>query len=100
MFIDCDRCVVRGRECGDCVVTVLLGSAGPAVRTDLDGAEREAIAVLAGSGLVPPLRLAPGGGEGPGSLPGEGSGVDRDLPGTRSGRWPARPSVGPRRHAG
>src|SRR4051794_6620821 len=61
MLIDCDTCAVRGPACGDCVVTVLLGApparAGDAV--ELDGAEQAAIAVLAGSGLVPPLRLLP-----------------------------------------
>jgi hypothetical protein len=62
-MIDCDTCAVRGPACGDCVVTVLLG-APPADRPgdgatviDLDGSERAALAVLAGSGLVPPLRL-------------------------------------------
>ena len=61
MLIDCDTCAVRGPACGDCVVTVLLG-APPAVSGDgmeLDGAEQAALAVLAGSGLVPPLRLLP-----------------------------------------
>ena len=61
MLIDCDTCAARGPACGDCVVTVLLG-APPASSGDgveLDGAERAAIAVLAGSGLVPPLRLLP-----------------------------------------
>ena len=61
MLIDCDTCAARNLACGDCVVTVLLG-APPAVAGDgveLDGAERAAIAVLAGSGLVPPLRLRP-----------------------------------------
>jgi hypothetical protein len=63
MLIDCDACAVRGPACGDCVVTVLLG-APPVGHTaevetgfDLDGQEQAAIAVLAGSGLVPPLRL-------------------------------------------
>jgi hypothetical protein len=63
MMIDCDACAARGPACGDCVVTVLLG-APPARRSgegeagiDLDGNEQAAIAVLAGSGLVPPLRL-------------------------------------------
>jgi hypothetical protein len=61
MHIDCDSCAVRGPGCGDCVVTVLLGapqqgSGGP---VELDGAEQAALAVLAGSGLVPPLRLLP-----------------------------------------
>jgi hypothetical protein len=65
MMIDCDSCAARGPACGDCVVTVLLG-APPADRPgdgaaviDLDGNERAALAVLAGSGLVPPLRLVP-----------------------------------------
>src|SRR5690348_5963290 len=72
MLIDCDACAVRGPACGDCVVSVLL--AGPAVHVhegeppgapetaptpELDAAERAAIAVLAGCGLVPPLRLVP-----------------------------------------
>jgi hypothetical protein len=63
MLIDCDACAARGPACGDCVVTVLLG-APPVDRPgegenviDLDGSERAALAVLAGSGLVPPLRL-------------------------------------------
>jgi hypothetical protein len=74
MIIECDACAVRGLECGDCVVTVLLGA--PPARgilttevdetvglidrvepVDLDAREREAIAVLARHGLIPPLRL-------------------------------------------
>ncbi len=60
MYIDCDACQVRGPACTDCVVTVLLGAppdAVPASGVDLDTAEQAAIAVLAGAGLVPPLRL-------------------------------------------
>lgn len=54
--VDCDRCVVRGPSaCGDCVVTVLLGS--PPDGVELDPDEREALDVLAGAGVVPPLRL-------------------------------------------
>ncbi|MDT0164325.1 hypothetical protein Q9R32_01995 [Actinotalea sp. AC32] len=81
MIIDCGTCTVRGDACADCVVTFLTipvragadapeagpgaparASAGPgpgtrvAQRVDLDEAERRAIAVLASSGLVPPLR--------------------------------------------
>jgi hypothetical protein len=63
MLIDCDACTVRGPACADCVVTVLLRTV-PTVQdtggVDLDGAEQVALAVLAGSGLVPPLRLVPG----------------------------------------
>ena len=39
------------------VVSVLLGMPGP--RVDLDGDEQQALSALAGSGLVPPLRLVP-----------------------------------------
>lgn len=62
MLIDCDTCQVRGPACGDCVVTVLLGPPRHEQHggVDLDGDDRAAIAVLASSGLVPPLRLVPG----------------------------------------
>ena len=56
MLVDCDTCQVRGGACGDCVVGFLLG---PPQR--LDDGERRALAVLADSGLVPPLRLVSGG---------------------------------------
>ena len=72
MLIDCDTCTVRGPACDDCVVSVLLsgppatGHAPPSepeaagrVPLELDGAERTALANLARSGLVPPLRLVP-----------------------------------------
>ncbi|HSE07291.1 MAG TPA: hypothetical protein VLB29_01385 [Nocardioidaceae bacterium] len=52
--IDCDTCAVRGLACGDCVVTVLLG---PPPELGFDDDERRALDVLAGSGLVPPLRM-------------------------------------------
>ena len=55
MIIDCDSCEVRGIACDDCVVTALLGA--PPGGVVLDDDEREALDVLAGSGLVPPLRL-------------------------------------------
>jgi hypothetical protein len=62
VIIDCDGCRVRDVACGDCVVTFLLdmpGGVPAADRVELDEAETHAIAVLAGSGLVPPLRLVP-----------------------------------------
>ncbi len=64
MLIDCDACAARGPACADCVVTVLLGAPpvrreGDGAAIDLNGTEQAAIAVLAGSGLVPPLRLVP-----------------------------------------
>ena len=55
MIIDCDSCEVRGLACGDCVVTALLGA--PPGGMEFDDGERAAIDALAGSGLVPPLRL-------------------------------------------
>lgn len=55
-LIDCQTCQVRDVGCADCVVTVLLGAPVP---QHLGAEERRAIGVLADSGLVPPLRLAP-----------------------------------------
>ena len=55
MIVDCDRCEVRGKACGDCVITVLLGEAPGAVR--FDATEQRAIDALAGAGLIPRLRL-------------------------------------------
>ena len=54
IHVDCDCCVARGIGCHDCVVTVLLG---PPPELSFDGEERRALGVLAGSGLVPPLRM-------------------------------------------
>lgn len=58
MHIECDTCSVKGPACEDCVVSVLLQApmAGES-SVDLDGNERAAIAVLADSGLIPPLRM-------------------------------------------
>jgi hypothetical protein len=57
LHVDCDDCSARGPACTDCVVSVLLGMPGP--RVDLDDDEQQALSALAGSGLVPPLRLMP-----------------------------------------
>jgi hypothetical protein len=57
VLIDCDTCAVRDLACGDCVVTVLLG--GPPGVVEVDEGERQALDVLADSGLVPRLRLVP-----------------------------------------
>ncbi len=54
VHIDCASCLVRGLACHDCVVTVLLG---PPPELRLEDEEEAAFAVLADSGLVPPLRL-------------------------------------------
>jgi hypothetical protein len=80
MQIDCEQCTVRGRGCGDCVVTVILG--GPPIGSDLDEADRVALAVLADSGLVPPLRLR-GAAARPGARADEGT---DDNPGERPRR--------------
>ena len=57
MIIDCASCVGRPTECDDCVISVVLGPHPAGI--DLDADEQTAVAVLAGSGLVPPLRLMP-----------------------------------------
>ncbi|MGI3784372.1 MAG: hypothetical protein ACRYG2_26735 [Janthinobacterium lividum] len=57
LHVDCDSCSARGPACTDCVVSVLLGL--PGARVDLDDDEQQALSALAGSGLVPPLRLVP-----------------------------------------
>ncbi len=68
MIIDCGSCAVCGQACADCVVTFMTvpvrASAGPPAppgAVDLDAAERDALGVLADSGLVPPLRMRPAG---------------------------------------
>jgi hypothetical protein len=76
MIIDCASCVGRPTECGDCVVTVVLGQHPGGL--DLDAEERTAMAVLAGGGLVPPLRLMPI------------SVVEREAGGEEQGRRPRR----------
>jgi hypothetical protein len=55
LVIDCHSCMARPAACGDCIVSVLLGPPG-----SIGGEEQAAFAVLAGSGLVPPLRLVTG----------------------------------------
>ena len=56
MRIDCDTCAVRDLQCGDCVMTVLLGMPGV---YEVDPGEARALSVLADEGLVPHLRLVP-----------------------------------------
>ena len=56
MLIDCDTCAVRDLQCGDCVMTVLLGAPGV---YHVDAGEVRALDALADSGLVPRLRLVP-----------------------------------------
>ena len=63
MLIDCDSCAVRDLQCGDCVVTVLLGGepGRERVPVEVDDGARQALDVLADGGLVPRLRLVPTG---------------------------------------
>jgi hypothetical protein len=69
MLIDCASCVGRPTECGDCVVSVILGSHPQGVH--LDDEVQTAVAVLAGNGLVPPLRLMPAGPDDPDEVAGD-----------------------------
>ena len=56
MQIDCHTCVgYQTNLCEDCVVTFILHSGSS---LDLETEEMEALDLLAGEGLVPPLRLA------------------------------------------
>ncbi len=61
MLIDCDACAVRDLQCGDCVMTVLLGTSPVSRRGtyEADPGEAEALEALADGGLVPHLRLVP-----------------------------------------
>ena len=59
MVIDCGTCVVAGDACSDCVVSVLLGPIGGTVHPEIADEHYAAVEALAGSGLVPPLRLVP-----------------------------------------
>jgi hypothetical protein len=107
MLIDCDTCAVRGPACADCVITVLLGApptvtgGSPEAALDLDGAERAAIAVLAGSGLVPPLRLvhAESGSSGAGSEAEVGGSAGSTAGGSTAGGQVCRGTDGERRAA-
>lgn len=57
MLIDCDTCRVRGIDCADCVISLLIDR--PASYADLTESETAAFAALAEGGLAPPLRLVP-----------------------------------------
>jgi hypothetical protein len=67
MIIDCDRCEVRGVACDDCVVSVLLAAPPARAAGDIEWDEEEsgALRALAGGGLVPPVRMRPGGSRSP-----------------------------------
>ena len=79
MIVDCDRCVVRGDACGECVITVLLGA--PPGGLELDGADRRALDTLAAAGMVPRLQLVERDGNhipGQAEARGGGAGTDTD----------------------
>ena len=57
MVIDCGSCTMVGLACGDRVVSVLLGPPEAVGAPEVADEHLGALAVLADSGLVPPLRL-------------------------------------------
>jgi hypothetical protein len=64
MIIDCGSCTVAGAACDDCVVTVLLGHPShlsppnaAVASAEIPDEHAKAVAVLAETGLIPPLRL-------------------------------------------
>ena len=85
MVIGCDRCVIRGTACADCVITVLeprdAGGASGGMLAGLDAAELAALRVLAEAGMVPPLRLSSQGGR---ILPGARTWTQRVLPDSKA----------------
>lgn len=56
MIIDCDKCVIRGVGCKDCVISVLLDAPE---QLEFEEPELRAFDALAEAGLVPRLRLIP-----------------------------------------
>ncbi|WP_203655148.1 hypothetical protein [Demequina activiva] len=66
MIIDCDSCEVRGKACGDCVVSFLtipvrVPAPVATVRdVPMDADQAAAVDALVQGGLVPPLRLVRG----------------------------------------
>lgn len=58
LHIDCAGCQVKGSACTNCVISVLLGPMPEELQ--LDSAEQAALATMADSGLLPPLRLVVG----------------------------------------
>lgn len=71
MVIDCESCELANIACSECVVSVLLGPpdgiALTPVAAEVADEHLAAIAVLADSGLVPPLRLRTGTADTPGT---------------------------------
>lgn len=57
MIIDCDTCEVRGKACGDCVVSFLTIPVRRPQPVEMDDDQAAAVDALVEGGLVPPLRL-------------------------------------------
>lgn len=59
MIIDCDSCEMHNIACDDCVVSVLLAAPRAVDRGGIEWSDDEsgALAALAQSGLVPPVRM-------------------------------------------
>lgn len=57
MIIDCDTCDVRGKACGDCVVSFLTIPVRQPEPVEMDDDQAAAVDALVQGGLVPPLRL-------------------------------------------
>ncbi|AIJ25210.1 hypothetical protein [Amycolatopsis methanolica] len=53
VIIECNRCTLRGRVCGDCMLSAVV-DAPPVVELDFE--ELAAVELLADAGLVPPPR--------------------------------------------
>lgn len=53
MIIDCSTCPGRGRHCDGCMVTALVEP--PVAALPLDAAERAAVTMFVGAGLVTPV---------------------------------------------
>jgi hypothetical protein len=85
MVIECDRCVIRGAACADCVVTVLGARDAAGVPggepAELGAAELSALRVLAAAGMVSPLRFSAQGGR---VLPGARTWTQRVLPDSKA----------------
>jgi hypothetical protein len=81
VIIDCETCVMRDLACGDCVVSFLAEPARGGPAPELSAEETRAVAVLAGSGLIPPLRMTGGSvpvrSGGPRALPSRASADER-----------------------
>jgi hypothetical protein len=58
VLVECDSCEVHDKECGQCLVTALLGVPSRGA-VDIGERESRALALLAQAGMVAPLRLRP-----------------------------------------